>query len=271
MKKVIFVILVIFLAGILLFAGWKAYEILHEYEAGKEFYKEMEQFVSVPAPSQPKPKTEEATTVPTETVPEETVEPEKPKRALDAQWPAVDFEALHQINPDVVGWVYIPDTHINYPILQGETNDTYIYHLLTGEYNSSGSIFLDANIPSDFSTKNIPIHGHHMQNGTMFADLVEYKEQSFYDAHPYALLVTPEGNYGVHLFSGYVTAAWSDAWETEFSEDSFAQWLRDLETRSYFATDVVPTEEDRIVTFSTCTYEYDDARFVVHGVLEKYS
>ena len=61
MKKVIFAILVIFLSGILLFAGWKAYEILHEYEAGKDFYEDMEQFVSVPAPSQPKPKTEEST------------------------------------------------------------------------------------------------------------------------------------------------------------------------------------------------------------------
>lgn len=268
MKKVIFAILVILLAGILLFAGWKAYEILHEYEAGKEFYKEMEQFVSVPAPQPTKPKTEEATTAPAEVVPEE---PEKPKRPLDAQWPAVDFEALQQINPDVVGWVYIPDTQINYPILQGETNDTYIYHLLTGEYNSSGSIFMDAYIPRDFTAKNNSIYGHHMQNGTMFADIAEYREQSFYDAHPYALLVTPEGNYGVHIFSGYVTAAWTDAWKTDFSEDSFAQWLLEMEKRSYFASDVVPTEEDLIVTFSTCTYEYDNARFVVHGVLEKYS
>jgi len=266
MKKGIFVILIILLIGVFVFSGWKVFGILREYRIGENFYQDMEQFISVPEPEETKPKNKETSpkegepvTASTEPAPAEPV------------WPEVDFAALREINPDVVGWVYIPGTRVNYPILQGDTNDTYLYHLMTGEYNGAGSIFLEADIQPDFSAQNNPIYGHHMKNGTMFADIADYRDQTFYDAHPYAMLLTPEGNYYVRIFSGYVTDAWDDVWETAFYEDDFALWLRKLERQSYFSSEVVPTTEDRIVTFSTCTYEYNDARFVVHGVLEAYT
>lgn len=265
MKKGIFVVLIILLIGVFLFSGWKVFDTLREYRIGDHFYRNMEQYVSIPEPEETKPQDKNA-----QSQKEETTDPTAVTEPTEPVWPEVDFAALREINSDVVGWIYIPGTRINYPILHGDTNDTYLYHLMTGEYNSSGSIFLDANAESDFSSQNSPIHGHHMKNGTMFADIADYRDQNFYEAHPVAMLLTPEGNYYVRIFSGYVTDAWDDVWNTAFSKDAFAAWLRKAERQSYFTADVVPTTEDRIVTFSTCTYEYNEARFVVHGVLEAY-
>ena len=266
MKKAIYAVLLTVFLGIFAFSSWKLFGILWEYRIGENFYEDLTQFVSVPEPEETKPENEKTSSQ------KENGEAQsgqtKPTEPAEPVWPKVDFDALQEINPDVVGWIYIPGTKINYPVLHGDTNDTYLYHLMTGEYNSAGSIFLDAGVPSDFTAQNNPIYGHHMKNGSMFADVSDYWSQEFYDAHPFAMLVTPEGNFYVRIFSGYVTDAWDDAWTLAFGEDSFDAWLRKLERKSYFHTDVKPTTGDRIVTLSTCTYEYDDARFVVHGVLE---
>ena len=205
------------------------------------------------------------TTAPKETKApeEETTEPEEP----GILWPEVDFEALWEINPDVVGWLYIEGTQVNYPILQGVDNDQYLYRLITGEYNSSGSLFLEAGLAPDFSDQNNPVYGHNMKNGSMLAGVTGYKNQEFYDEHPVALLVTPTGNYQVLIFSAYVMDSTDDAWNTVFTEKTMQEWLNKLVRRSYIATDVIPTSQDRVLTLSTCTYETADARFLVHGIL----
>ena len=102
----------------------------------------------------------------------------------------------------------------------------------------------------------------------MFAQITGYAGQEFYDAHPYGMILTPDGNYLVKFFSGYVTDVYSDAWVMRFRSDSeYAAWINEVSGKSYFSADVIPTVDDRMVTLSTCTYEYDNARFVVHGIL----
>lgn len=261
MKKGILIAVAVVLLCVLAFSAWKVVDIWQEYRTGEQFYVKMNEYVSIPETEATKPQKTDKTAATEETQPEEPAE---------AVWPVVDFAALKAINPDVVGWIYIPDTNVNYPILQGKDNDQYIYHLMTGEYNSSGSIFLEAGIASDFTEQNNVIYGHNMKNGTMFAELTRYKGQEFYDAHPVAMLLTPEGNFYVRIFSGYVTDIWDDAWVSAFSQTDFRQWLDERGRKSYFDSDVIPTTDDLILTFSTCTYETDNARFVVHGVLEEY-
>ena len=262
MKKVIIIILIVLLLGVFAYSAWQVVGTLQEYQVGEKVYEEMGQYISVPEPTEKKRPIWAKEEPVEETLPEEPAEP---------VWPEVDFEALRKVNKDVVGWIYIPDTNVSYPVVQGKSNDQYLYRLITGKYNSSGSIFLEAGIERDFSEQNNPIYGHNMKNGTMFAQLSGYKSQEFYDAHPYAMLLTPEHNYYVRIFSGYVVSEYGDAWETSFSEAKFEKWLKSVERKSYFAADnVIPTTEDRILTFSTCTYETNDVRFVVHGVLEEY-
>ena len=107
-----------------------------------------------------------------------------------------------------------------------------------------------------------------MKNGTMFAALTEYKEQRFYEQHPRMLLVTPEDRFIVELFSGYVASVDEEAWRLEFSSTKeWGQWLEETKERSIFQSEVQPALQDKVLTLSTCSYEFENARFVVHGIL----
>ena len=254
MKKVVFIAVILILLAVLCFSGWQVYKIWKEYRIGEMTYESLEVYAVVPENTGPKE---------TKAPEEETTDRDE----SDIRWPEVDFDALWEINPDVVGWLYIEGTQVNYPILQGVDNDQYLYRLITGEYNSSGSLFLEAGLAPDFSDQNNPVYGHNMKNGSMLAGITGYKNQEFYDEHPVALLVTPTGNYQVLIFSAYVLDATGDAWNTVFTEKTMQEWLNKLVRRSYIATDVIPTSQDRVLTLSTCTYETEDARFLVHGIL----
>lgn len=262
--KVHNVFLVVFLA-IFIVSAWRVYSIYREYKAGANSYASIEQYVSFEQ------------TVPTERQDEESVSSQtEPTEAIqydndDILWPNVDFEALSEINADVVGWLYIEGTGINYPIVQGLDNDFYLRHLFDGNYNSAGCIFLDAVNKSDFSEKNNIVYGHHMKDGTMFHDLMGYKTQSFYNGHTIAMLVTPSSKYKIHFFSAYVASAYDSAWNVDFSDVGYEQWLQELQNKSCIVSEFHPTAEDRVITLSTCTYEFNNARFVLHGVLTEYS
>ena len=252
MKKFICILLILVLMGVLGYCVWQIVGITDEYQAGVEVYEELEQFVVMPE------------TVPVETTAdEEIVEAETEPAAI--QWPEVDFEALSQVNGDIVGWLYIPGTVINYPVVQGTDNEYYLKHLFNGKTNSSGCIYLDCGAEGDFTSMNSVLHGHHMKNGSMFAGICKYKDQSYFDEHPTAMLLTPGGRYEVKFFSGYVCETTSDAWDYDFDE----AWLDKRIRSSYFDADLIPTTEDHVLTLSTCSYEFTDARFVLHGVLIK--
>lgn len=167
----------------------------------------------------------------------------------------MDFAALREINPDIVAWIYIEGTKINYPIVQGEDNSYYLKHLFSGEWNGSGCIFLDFRNDASFADRHSIIYGHHMKNGTMFTDLDKYKKQEFFDEHPVALLLTPDKNYKVDFFAGYVAAPQDDAWEIGFTEAKFEVWLQNAADRSCFTSEIAPIASDRILTLSTCSYE----------------
>lgn len=185
----------------------------------------------------------------------------------DTIWPEVDFAVLREINPDIVAWIYIEGTKINYPIVQGGDNSYYLKHLFSGEWNGSGCIFLDFRNDASFADRHSIIYGHHMKNGTMFTGIDKYKKQEFFDEHPVALLITPDKNYKVDFFAGYVAAPQDDAWEIGFTEAEFEVWLQNAADRSCFTSEIAPNISDHILTLSTCSYEFDDARFVLAGVL----
>lgn len=258
MKKRVYVIAVVVFFAIFAFSAWKLLDISAEYRRGEKEYERLEQYVQIPetVPATTQSKTEDSTE-PAETQPAGKV------------WPKVDFAALQMINPDVVGWIYIEGTNVNYPIVQAKDNDYYLYRLISGEHNSSGSIFLDAGASELFMSRNNSLYGHNMKNGSMFADITDYVDQEFYEQHPEALLLTPQGNYKVKIFSCYITDAWDNSWQIAFNGSEYGQWLNELQRRSYLATDVHPTEADRVLTFSTCTYETEDARLLVHGIIEE--
>ena len=264
MKKAIRIILLMFFTFVLIVSACQLWGIFSGYQEGKDSYSSLEQYVTF-VQTEDDPETVLPTASPTENMTEDDAAvTEMPDISA---WPQVDFARLSEINPDIVGWIYIEGTNINYPVVQGTDNSYYLKRLFDGTYNSSGCIFLDYRATSDFSDRHSIIYGHHMKNKTMFSGLMNYKDQAFYDEHSVALLVTPTAYYKIQFFSGYVSDTWSDAWDLSFDEYEYISWLNDIQRRSCFETDHTPTAEDRIVTLSTCTYEFDTAKFVLHGYI----
>ena len=109
----------------------------------------------------------------------------------------LDLAALRQVNPDVIGWIRIPDTKIDYPFLQGEDNEYYLTHTWEGEKNAAGSIFLECMNSGDLTDFNTILYGHNMNSGAMFAGLRKYTSQNFFEAHPYVYLLEDETAHGI--------------------------------------------------------------------------
>lgn len=248
-------------AAVFLFSGWKLATILLSYQEGADSYEDLSQYVSFETTPPP-------VTRPIPTASEGTVPTEEPVPDV-SRWPVVNFEELARINPDVVGWIYIEGTNINYPIVQGEDNDYYLDHLFDGKRNRSGAIFLDSRCDPYFYDRHSIIYGHHLKDGTMFTRLMRYKKQSFYDEHSVILLVTPTAYYQIRVFSGYVSNNRASAWDLELDDEAHTQWLEEIRSKSCFRTEYAPGPDTPIITLSTCTYEFDDAKFVLHGYIEE--
>lgn len=179
----------------------------------------------------------------------------------------VDFEVLLETNEDVAGWIYCEDTPINFPVVQAEDNDYYLRRLIDGTWNSSGTLFADYRNAADFFDSNTIIYGYNMKNKGMFGTLSNYKEQSYYDEHPIMWSLTPDGNYKVELIAGYVTSSTSEIYSIGNTEEEMFALAEQSIEKSTFASDFQVSQGDRFVTLSTCSYEYDNARYVLIGRL----
>ena len=186
--------------------------------------------------------------------------------------PFVDFEALWENGPDIIAWLTLPDTEVNYPVTQAEDNDYYLRHLYDGTYNKAGCLFADYENRKDFSDRNTIIYGHNMRDGSMFASLNEYKEQGYYDSHPQMYLVTPEGGYLCDIFAAFEakpkeSGSDTSPWRMEWKDDgAYTSWLSAMADRSVVETDVTVTSSDKVLTLSTCT-PGGASRFIVMGKL----
>lgn len=251
-KRLLYWCCIIICASGMIFFGAKFIQEQKEYHTGETAYTDLaDSAVKVQEPS----KTQEAQMQQSAIAEEHTV--------------LVDFGVLTQTNPDVAGWLYGSDSVLSYPVVQGEDNSFYLSHLFDGTENSAGCLFIDSRWDAE-QDQNCVIYGHHMKNGTMFASLEKYQDQAYYDEHPTLLWITPEGTWTVELFSAYTTATDSNAWQMHFSStDEYRAWLNLVQARSCFVSSFAPQEDDQILTLSTCSYAYEDARFVCHGVIRK--
>jgi len=178
------------------------------------------------------------------------------------------FEHLRGINEDIVGWISIDGTSIDYPVVQTDDNSYYLSHSVYKEESSAGTIFMDSRNGSSLLDKNTVLYGHHMKNGMMFHDLASYKEEAFYRSHPYVEYSGENGIGKWEVFSAYVTSSADNYIETEFgSGEDFEQFLERIVSKSLYHTDCEVKGTDKILTLSTCSYEFDDARMVMHAKL----
>ncbi len=252
---------IVFLLLVFSFSGWQIYSTLSEYKQSEESYELLTQeYVSEKVPAIPANEDE------TEATGTEALEIE-PKETAPI---AVDFDALNAECSDVVGWIYCPDTVVNYPVARGEDNSYYLTRLPDGTWNSSGCIFMDYRCARDISSWNSILYGHNMQNGSMFAILQKYKNQEFYEEHPVWYFLTPEQDYKIVLIGGYtVPGSDKDTYGIPGSSEERDVLIERARQNSTFQTDVEISETDKLTTLSTCAYEYDGARYVLVGVLRE--
>ena len=241
--------------GMIALSAWKLIDTGHAYRKGKDTYANITQAAVI----------REKGAVPAEQVElMPTLDEEKMElNALAEQKIEVDFSVLRAINNDAQGWLLSADGTINYPVVQGTDNEYYLHHLMDGTENDSGSLFMDFRNAAEMTDRNTFIYGHNMRNGSMFGQLEEM------DAAELELF-TPTGRYLLRGFAGYVTPGNSDIYQISYADDEeFAQYLERIQLMSEFDAGVEVTAQDRIVTLSTCAYDYDDARYVLHCKIEK--
>ena len=179
-----------------------------------------------------------------------------------------ESDNLFEKNIDYRGWIKIDNTNINYPILQGQDNEEYLYKDINNEYIVSGSIFMNY-LNNGFDDQNTVLFGHNMKNGTMFANLKKYKEEDFFYNNNDIEIELSNGQYLKYkVFSVYITDVNDNYTKTSFEDkDEYKEFLERIKNKSIYKSDISVNENDKIITLSTCSYEFDDARLVVTGKL----
>ena len=180
--------------------------------------------------------------------------------------PSERFKALLEVNPDTVGWIRIPDTRIDYPIVRTGDNDFYLHHDFQGRPSAAGSVFMDFRNNPAMTDMNTILYAHSMADGSMFAGLFAFKDEGFFNQHRILEIDTLSGMTRWEIFSCYVTSPDFYYIHTGFyyPADELA-FKAAIAAKSRFPTGIVPGLEDRILTLSTCSYEFQDAYFVIHA------
>lgn len=177
-------------------------------------------------------------------------------------------EELKKINEDYKMWIEVPNTNINYPVVQGKDNDFYLNNNFNKKESSSGAIFIDYKNDID-KDKNIVIYGHNMKNKSMFQNLMKFKDEEFWNNNKKIILTINGKEYEYEIFSAYVNSANNVEFKFNFgNDDEYLKYLEEIKEKSIFNRDTDIISNERSVTLSTCSYENDDARIVIHGKLK---
>lgn len=172
-------------------------------------------------------------------------------------------EELKSINSDYKMWIQIENTNINYPVVQGSDNDYYLKHNFRKESNISGTVFVESANDID-NDKNIILYGHNMRNGTMFNNITNYKEESFFNEDNKINIIMNNTLYEYEVFSVYVKNVSEVNLAIGFAnEDEFINYAYNEAEESLYKKDVDFSAEDNLITLVTCSYEFTDARTIV--------
>lgn len=183
----------------------------------------------------------------------------------------LSLEELRKINEDVVGWITIDGTKIDYPFVQGKDNMEYINQDLYRSFSFSGTIFMDYRNSKDFSDHYNLLYGHHMRYGAMFGDIEKYRGQDFLDKNHTGTLIVDRGEYQIDLYAFIICAAsdirFFDA--GPMSAEEFGKKLEYIKNGAAIYRDVDVAENDQIIVLSTCSESNSNDRMMLAGKLIK--
>ncbi len=207
---------------------------------------------------------------------EEEPEPEMAEEEPETEEPfdiPIDFETLQAENPDIYAWITIPGTNVDYPILRREgDNGYYLNHSVDQTESIAGAIFTEDYNSMDFSDPNTIIYGHNMKNGSMFRTLHNYSDRDFFDNNREITIYMPDRILHYTIFAAYLYDSRHLMLSFDFQDKdvfrSYLDGIRNMRDMNAFVdTDIEVTEEDKIITLSTCYKGQADRRYLVQAVL----
>ena len=179
---------------------------------------------------------------------------------------------LQAINPDVLGWLTIDDTHIDYPVVIGETDMEYVNKDVYGDFALSGSIFMDSDNARDLSDAYTLVYGHHMDNGAMFGDVVEFVNTDYFESHPSGTLYLPDATYTIEIFACVQVDAFDSMIYDPLAQNGdvseLLHYVDEIAVQSRYIG-VQPT--DKVIGLSTCAEAETNGRVVIFGRLDRIS
>ena len=250
-RKITVVVLIAVIACVVIYFGYRTVHTLTTY-------KDEEQLHDVMLAYKPEQAPEDASVV-------ELAEPVSEHDVVINQ----SIDDLKSLNKDVVGWIYIPDTLLDYPFVRAKDNDYYLRRNIYGKWLDTGTIFLDYRNDPDFLDYYSLIYGHHMNNGSVFGEISYYADQAFFDAHKTGYIYTPYQDFRIDFFA-YLVVAGNDA---NVYDPSYITQADNVKHIAYFQDNARTSEQvavkalDRLVVLSTCSYEFNDARSILVGRL----
>ena len=245
-------IIILILICVMGYSGYRLYDIYSGYEAAKTVYNDLADDVGAGKMT-----------------------------GTDNSHLHIDWDKLHERNPDIIGWIRCKDTRVNYPILKGVDNDQYLRTTVDGEYNIAGSIFVDYESRNPFKDFLTIVYGHWMHDGSMFTMLTEYfgsKGEDYYNKHPVFEIYTPDQNYDLEIYScAKIHETDADAYKFSFADgygnestaikEDYVKYSMGLNELPNIDVTVDPAKGERIAMLSTCTPQLDQYRHVLWGKL----
>ena len=256
--RLLIVLIVVLVLG-MIFAGWQLSSIFRNYKRDRSAYEDLAAHAIVAIAEQ-----EEETEAQPETADESA------GRIVSEIPFSVDWKYLRSINSDIVGWLYCPDTVINYPVVQTTDLSFYLTHGFDSESNTSGTLFADPSSVTGILQSNYIIYGHNMKDGSMFGTFKNYVDRSYFDEHPVLYYLTPAGSYRIDLLCAHVAESLVDNLPGYFSSISdYRSYLNTITGNAFWVNYDVVTTDLQLFSMSTCTSAagFDDARLILFGVM----
>ena len=201
-----------------------------------------------------------------------SIEIEQDEVADDTTQRMLQVRELQKENSDVVGWIEIEGTNINYPVLQGDDNSYYMNHNYKKEENTYGSVFLDKDYDWSIPSSNLLLYGHNLQDGSLFHDILNYKDESYYKEHPIIRFTTGKEDCEYEIIAAFYSRVYYKSETNVFryyyfinaeNEEEYNEFVNNAKEASIYDTGKTAEYGDQLLTLSTCSYHTEDGRFAV--------
>lgn len=194
-------------------------------------------------------------------LPPETFPTAVPPRVIQER-----LQPLIAQNKDLIGWIKMPNTQVDNPVMKSRDNDYYLHRDFNRKNAYAGTLFMDYRNIGDGTDRHTIIYGHNMKDGSMFGTLKQYKKRAFYDANRRFTLSTLYEDTEWEIFAAYISPPTLDLIPTDFTDDqAFLDFVAFRQRKSAYPNEVDILPTDKILTLITCTYEIRDGRYVIHA------